>query len=113
MIARASLWLWLGLAAFALPPMAAAADVVTVKIVARDGVFTPPDLEVPAGKRIKIEIANEGRTPMEFESLPLKIEKVLGPGASSSVVINPLKPGEYPFFDEFHPQTSKGRIVAK
>ena len=42
-----------------------------------------------------------------------KIEKVLGPGASSSVVINPLKPGEYPFFDEFHPQTSKGRIVAK
>jgi hypothetical protein len=50
---------------------------------------------------------------MEFESLPLKIEKVLGPGATSSVVINPLKPGEYPFYDEFHPDTSKGRIIAK
>lgn len=95
------------------PAALAADDVVTVKIVARDGVFTPPNLEVPAGKRIKIEIANEGRTPMEFESLPLKIEKVLGPGAKSSVVVNPLKPGEYPFFDEFHPGTSKGRIIAK
>jgi hypothetical protein len=94
-------------------PAAFADDVVKVKLVARDGVFTPPNLEVPAGKRIKIEVANEGRTPMEFESLPLKIEKVLGPGASSSVVINPLKPGEYPFYDEFHPDTSKGRIIAK
>ena len=94
-------------------PVAQADDVVKVRIVARDGVFTPPNLEVLAGKRIKIEIANEGRTPMEFESLPLKIEKVLGPGATSSVVINPLRPGEYPFYDEFHPDTSKGRIVAK
>ena len=94
-------------------PPALADDVVKVKLVARDGLFTPPNLEVPAGRRIKIEIANEGRTPMEFESLPLKVEKVLGPGASSSVVINPLKPGEYPFFDDFHPDTSKGRIIAR
>ena len=112
MVARVPLWL--GVAALALAaPIAGAEDVVKVKIVARDGVFTPPNLEVPAGKRIKIEIANEGRTPMEFESLPLKVEKVLGPGASSSVVINPLKPGEYPFFDDFHPDTSKGRIIAR
>ena len=103
-------------AAFVLAAVAASAfadDVVKVRLVARDGIFTPANLEVPAGKRIKIEIANEGRTPMEFESLSLKIEKVLGPGATSSVVINPLKPGQYPFFDEFHPDTSKGVIVAK
>ncbi len=102
--------------AFALAVVAAGAladDVVKVRIVARDGIFTPANLEVPAGQRIKIEIVNEGRTPMEFESLPLKVEKVLGPGATSSVVINPLKPGQYPFFDEFHPDTSKGVIVAK
>ncbi len=98
-------------AAFA--PVAAAQDVVLLKLVARDGRFTPPNLEVPAGKRIKIEISNEGSAPIEFESLPLKQEKVLAPGAKSSVVINPLKPGEYPFFDEFHPDTSKGKIVAK
>lgn len=90
-----------------------AQDVVLFKLVAKDGKFTPPNLEVPAGKRIKIEISNEGTEPIEFESLPLKQEKVLGPGAKSSVVINPLKPGTYPFFDEFHPDTSKGTITAK
>ncbi len=93
--------------------LAHAQDVVIVKLVAKDGRFTPPNLEVPAGKRIKIEISNEGTTPIEFESLPLKQEKVLAPGAKSSVVINPLKPGEYPFFDEFHPDTSRGKLVAK
>ncbi len=92
---------------------ALAADTVTFTLVARDGRFEPPGLTVPAGARIKIEISNEGTTPIEFESLPLKVEKVLGPGARSSVVINPLKPGEYPFFDDFHPDTSKGVIVAK
>ena len=91
----------------------AADEPVVFRLVARDGRFTPPNLEVPAGRRIKIEIANEGATPIEFESLPLRQEKVLGPGARSSVVINPLKPGSYPFFDEFHPDTSKGTIVAK
>jgi len=91
----------------------AADDPVLFKLVAKDGRFAPPNLEVPAGKRIKIEIVNDGTAPIEFESLPLKQEKVLGPGARSSVVINPLKPGTYPFFDEFHPDTSRGVIVAK
>lgn len=101
--------------AFATAPLVALAadEPVLFRLVARDGRFTPPNLEVPAGKRIKIEIVNDGTTPIEFESLPLKQEKVLGPGARSSVVINPLKPGTYPFFDEFHPDTSKGVIVAK
>lgn len=99
--------------AMALPVAYAADGPALYRLVAKDGRFTPPNLEVPAGRRIKIEIVNDGATPIEFESLPLKQEKVLGPGARSSVVINPLKPGTYPFFDEFHPDTSKGVIVAK
>ena len=101
----------MALAAFA--STAIADDVAKLTIVARDGFFRPPNLEVPAGKRIKIEIVNDGRTPIEFESLPLKVEKVLAPGATSSVVINPLKPGEYPFFDEFNLQLPEGGILAK
>jgi len=106
---------WLAVAAMAMLPVAAAhaQDVVVVSLVAKNGRFEPPNLEVPAGKRIKIEVSNEGTTPIEFESKALKIEKVLAPGAKSSVVINPLKPGDYAFFDEFHPDTSRGRIVAK
>jgi hypothetical protein len=92
---------------------AASAQDHVVTLVAKDGRFDPPNLEVPAGKRIKIEVSNQGTTPIEFESKALKIEKVLAPGAKSSVIINPLKPGEYPFFDEFHPENSRGKIVAK
>lgn len=102
-------------ACVAAAPLAALAadEPVLFKLVAKDGRFTPPNLDVPAGRRIKIEIVNDGTTPIEFESLPLKQEKVLGPGARSSVVINPLKPGSYPFFDEFHPDTGRGELIVR
>lgn len=101
------------LLAAALYAGAAQADLSTYTMVAKDGRLTPATLAVPAGVRFKIVIRNEGREPVEFESLQLRKEKVLAPGARSFVVIAPLKPGEYDFFDEFHPDTSKGRIVAK
>jgi hypothetical protein len=41
------------------------------------------------------------------------VEKVLSPGVTSFVVIHPLKPGRYPFFDEFHLDLPQGEIVAK
>ena len=80
---------------------------------ARDGVFAPATIEVPAGTRFKIEIVNADAGPIEFESRDLRQEKVLAAGARSSVVINGLKAGSYTFFDDFHPGTGKGRIVAK
>jgi plastocyanin len=92
---------------------AAADDMVVMKLVARDGVFEPLTIEVPAGKKFKIEISNEGKGPMEFESRDLKQEKVLAAGAKSSVVINALKPGTYVFFDDYHVDAPKGRIVVK
>ena len=94
-------------------PGARAEDLATVQLVARDGRFDPTTLDVPAGKRFKIEIENAGKGPIEFESRDLKQEKVLAPGARSFVVINALKPGEYRFFDDFHPDTGQGRIVAR
>ena len=92
---------------------AKAEDLAVFKLVARDGVFEPLKIEVPAGKRFKIEISNEGKGPMEFESRDLKQEKVLASGAKSSIVINALKPGAYVFFDDYHPDAPKGQIVAK
>src|SRR5690242_4866998 len=59
---------------------ALAADEATFKLVARDGVFTPALIEVPAGKRVRLEVTNEGKTPVEFESRDLKQEKVIPPG---------------------------------
>lgn len=92
---------------------ASAADLPTYTVAAKEGRFIPNMLNVPAGVRFKIVVRNQGHDAIEFESLQLRKEKVLAPGAESFVVIAPLKPGEYEFFDEFHPNTGRARIIVK
>lgn len=92
---------------------ASADELNTYPVVIRDGHITPAQLEVPAGKKIKLVLRNEGPGPSEFENLDLRVEKVLAPGASSFVVIHSLKPGNYRFFDEFHPSASGMMLIAK
>ena len=92
-------------ALWALPVFAQ--DAAVYKIVAKDGKLEPALIEVPAGKRFKLEVANEGKSAIEFES------KVVAPGAKAVLSINALKAGEYKFVDEFHEATAQGKIVAK
>jgi len=92
---------------------AQASDLPTFKLEMQDGKLIPPRIEVPAGQRIKIEVHNIGKSAAEFESVELRKEKVLAPGAQSFVVIAPLRPGEYKFFDDFHLNMPQGVIVAK
>lgn len=74
--------------------------------------FEPATLEVPAGKKFKLTVKNTGAKAIEFESDELNREKVIPAGASAVIGIGPLKPGAYPFFDEFN-ESVKGQIVAK
>lgn len=90
-----------------------AEDLPTFKITCNNGIFTPSVLHVAAGKKFLIEIANIGTEAIEFESKQLRKEKALSPGASSFVVIYPLDPGSYKFFDDFHIQKGQGLILAK
>lgn len=100
--------------ALLLPAAALAADDVALfKLVARDGVFEPATVEVPAGKRFRLEVSNDGKTAMEFESRELKQEKVIAPGKKAVLTINALKAGEYKFVDEFHEKAGQGKVVAK
>ncbi len=99
-------------AAIGIAAAAHAADLPTFNLEMADGKLTPARIEVPAGQRIKIEIRNTGKSAAEFESVQLRKEKVLAPGGESFVVIAPLSPGEYKFFDDFH-QSAQGVIVAK
>jgi len=78
-----------------------------------DGVFNPSQIEVQALQRFKITINNTGKSPAEFENLSMRVEKVLGPGVTSFVVIHPLKPGTYHFVDEFHLDMQGFTIIAK
>jgi len=91
----------------------AADDVASFKLVARDGVFEPTTIEVPVGKRFRLEVSNDGKTAMEFDSRELKQEKVIPPGKKAVLTINALKAGEYKFVDEFHEKTGQGKVVAK
>lgn len=91
----------------------AAAGLPAYDLELQDGKLKPDVIHVKAGERFKLNIRNTGQGPVEFESQRLRQEKVLGPGASSFVVIHPLKPGEYGFIDEFHLPDAKGRIIAE
>ncbi|MGC3871875.1 cupredoxin domain-containing protein [Halomonas sp. GXIMD04776] len=78
-----------------------------------NGELKPQELHVKAGERFKINLHNTGNTPVEFESRSLRKEKVMGPGVDSFVVIHPLKPGKYDFFDEFHLPDAQGLVIAE
>jgi hypothetical protein len=98
-------------ALFAAAPSAARAQDYSVTI--KDHQFTPSEIKVPANKRFEITVINDDATPEEFESHPMKVEKVI-PGKSKGVVrIGPLKPGRYPFVGEFHEKTATGVVIAE
>lgn len=88
-------------------------DLPTIVLVMKDGLLLPDTLNVPAHTRFRLEVRNEGQGAAEFESLELRKELVLAPGISRKLVFHPMKPGTYLFFDEFHPETARGRIVAR
>jgi hypothetical protein len=92
---------------------ARADEMPVVAIEMKDGAITPLRLEVPANRTFKIELRNSGTTPAEFESLELHREKVLAPHSSSFIVIKSLEPGEYKFFDDFHPDAPQAVLVAR
>ena len=107
-----ALWLGLGWAVDA-RAQGAADELPVFAVVIKDGRIVPARLEVPAGRKIKLTIKNEGPGPSEFENLSLRVEKVLAPGASSFVVIHALQPGSYRFIDEFHPATAEMLLVVR
>jgi plastocyanin len=75
--------------------------------------FDKERLEVKAGEVFLLTIVNKDKTLEEFESKSLIIEKFLKPGATLTVTLGPLKPGEYDYFADFHKSTGKGVLVAK
>jgi hypothetical protein len=92
---------------------ARADDAAKYRIEFNDGVFEPRRLEVPANKKLVIEVVNKGQGPAEFESKQLGKEKVIAPGGSTTLSIRALDPGEYDFFDDFHPDAKPAVLVAK
>lgn len=84
-----------------------------VSLVIQNHQFQPNEIQIPAGKKIRLTIDNRDPTPEEFESYELNREKVIGANSKGSLFIGPLKPGRYPFFGDFNQQTAQGVIIAK
>ena len=91
---------------------AAAAD-DSFNFVIKDHRFEPSQLEVPAGKKLKLLVKNLDPTAEEFESHDLKREKIIPGNGQATINIGPLKPGTYKFVGEHHESTAQGQIVAK
>ena len=75
--------------------------------------FSPRELTVPAGQKVKITVKNLDTTPAEFESSDLNREKVVAANSEIFVFIGPLDAGRYGFFDDFHRDKTTGTIIAK
>ena len=95
-----------------LPSVCLAAD-AEFRLSIREHRFEPAELRVPAGRRIKLTIVNQDPAAEEFASYELHREKLIPANSSGTVYIGPLEAGRYPFFGDFHPQTTTGVIVAE
>lgn len=91
---------------------AASAQETTLQITVQNHRFSPSELQAPANKPIVIVIKNNDATPMEFESVSLRVEKIIAGKGQGSVRIRALSPGRYEFFDDFD-QNTRGVLVVQ
>ena len=91
--------------AFAAPPV--------FEIEIRNHLFEPDVVTIPADTKVKLIVYNRDATPEEFESFELNREKVIMGNAKAIIFVGPLRPGEYPFFGEFNPNTALGKIIVE
>ncbi len=103
----------LAAALLALSPLFAFAADNEFAITIKDHKFTPSEVRVPAGQKVKLIIENQDTTPEEFESHELSREKIIAPRSKASIWIGPLKPGKYPFMGEFNQATAQGVVIAE
>jgi hypothetical protein len=83
-----------------------------VTISVKNHRFQPAQIQAPANVPIELHVKNLDPTPMEFESVSLRVEKVVTGNSEGIIRLRPLEPGSYNFFDDFNQQTN-GVLVVK
>jgi len=89
-----------------------AQQAATVDISVKGHHFQPAEIRAPANRPVIIRVKNLDAAAMEFESVSLRVEKVVAPGTQGVVNVRPLAPGRYEFFDDFHQET-RGTLVVQ
>ena len=90
----------------------AAQQGASVSVSVKNHRFQPGEIHAPANVPIELRVKNLDAAPMEFESVSLRVEKVVTGNGEGVIRIRPLAPGRYEFFDDFHPET-RGALVTK
>lgn len=90
---------------------ASAQQTASVTVSVKNHRFQPAEIHAPANVPIELHVKNLDPTPMEFESVSLRVEKVVTGNGEGIVRLRPLEPGRYNFFDDFNPQTTGILVV--
>jgi hypothetical protein len=93
-------------------PLAFAQEAANISVSIKNHRFQPAEISAPANVPIMLRIKNLDPTPMEFESVSLRVEKVVTGNSEGIIRLRPLAPGRYNFFDDFN-QQANGVLVVK
>ncbi|MGB3810557.1 MAG: cupredoxin domain-containing protein [Parvibaculum sp.] len=83
------------------------------ELTIKDHKFEPTTLEIPAHKEVKLIVKNLDETAEEFESYDFNREKIIAGGGQGIFFLEPMEPGSYKFFGDFHADTAQGVLVVK
>lgn len=101
-------WFWLSK-----PRAARVATAGPVEVVVENGVYTPPVIEVPAGRAVTLRFLRKDPSPcaeqVRFDDLGIAAE--LPVGKPRDVTVLPGKPGEYEFTCQM--RMYRGTLVAR
>jgi hypothetical protein len=90
---------------------AGAQQAASVSVSVKNHRFQPAQIHAPAKVPIELHVKNLDPTPMEFESVSLRVEKVVAGNSEGVIRLRPLEAGSYNFFDDFNPQTTGVLVV--
>jgi len=89
------------------------AEETSLSLEIKDHRFDPAELHAPAGKAITLTVKNLDTTAEEFESKPLRIEKLVAGKGQATVRIPALAAGKYNFFGDYHEKTAQGVLIVE
>ena len=69
-----------------------------IRVVARDFSFSPPELDIPAGRTVNVTLVNEGDLFHDITIPALGFGLSASPRTSASGALTPPRPGTYEFF---------------
>ena len=90
---------------------AGAQQAASVSVSVKNHRFQPAQIHALAKVPIELHVKNLDPTPMEFESVSLRVEKVVAGNSEGVIRLRPLEAGSYNFFDDFNPQATGVLVV--